>query len=295
MSCAVGYDHLNGAALAARGISLCNAPGLAAAPVADHVLLQTLSLFRYTQIFEHILRRNGNTNSTRTAIATPAWDSVTGRPLLYNSIKASSDYDTVKDRAPKFSLGAFVGGREVRQPRGHNVGIIGFGAIGREIGERLAAIGMHVHYYKRNPLNPTETVDLGYSTTYHSTFESVLQVSELLVLACPLTSETLHMLNARTFALLPEGAKLINIGRGKLIDTKALLDALRSGKVTGAALDVFENEPNVEPELLDRWDVLLTPHIASSTVETLQGAEQICLDNMVNEFYHDSHLTTRVN
>ncbi|KAF5093644.1 hypothetical protein D0Z00_003940 [Geotrichum galactomycetum] len=103
------------------------------------------------------------------------------------------------------------------------------------------------------------------------------------------------MLNSRTFALLPDGAKIINIGRGKLIDTGALLDALRAGKVTGAALDVFESEPNVEPELLNRWDVLLTPHIASSTIETLQGAEQICVDNMVNAFYGDGLSVTRVN
>lgn len=295
VSCAVGYDHLNGAALAERGITLCNAPGLAAAPVADHVLLQTLSLFRYTPIFEHILRRHGSTNTTRTAISTSGWDSETGRPLQHLCNQRLPDYDAARDHAPRFSLGAYVGGREVRQPRGHSVGIVGFGAIGREIGARLASIGMKVHYYKRSPLTSEETAALGYEATYHSSLDSALQMSELLVLACPLTSDTLHMLNSRTFALLPDGAKLINIGRGKLIDTSALLDALRAGKVTGAALDVFESEPNVEPELLQRWDVLLTPHIASSTIETLQGAEQICVDNMVNGFYGDGLSVTRVN
>lgn len=282
VSCAVGYDLFDATALAARNIALCNSPGLAADPVADHVLYQTLALFRYYSVFENLTRAYQHTDMARCVATSSEWDLETGRPILEKKPSA-------------FSFGQRVGDRDVKQPRGHNVGIVGFGAIGKEIGQRLSAIGMNVHYTKTCPLSDTEVSKLGYPVTFHTNVESMFPMSDLLVLACPLNSKTKHMVNKNTIALLPKGAKIINIGRGALIDTRALINALKSGHLTGVALDVFEKEPVTEEELCNRWDVLLTPHIGSSTMETALGAEEICVNNMINELLGDGKSLTKVN
>lgn len=281
-SCAVGYDRFDAACLAKRNIVLCNSPGLAADPVADHVLFQTLSLFRYYTVFENITRQHQRTDIGRGASTTGSWNGEIGRPCLNTQ------------NAPP-ALGHIVGGRYVKQPRGHVVGIVGFGAIGKEIGKRLSAIGMNVHYTKTKPLTDAETSQLNYPVTFHRTLESMLPHSDLLVLACPLNPKTHYMINKNTLALLPKEAKIVNIGRGALIDTRALLDALKSGHLSGAALDVFEKEPVADHELCDRWDVILTPHIGSSTVETAIGAEAICVNNIINVLLGDGQKATRVN
>lgn len=196
---------------------------------------------------------------------------------------------------PIYSFGDSIGDRFVRQPRGHSVGIAGFGAIGKEIGSRLNAIGMKIHYTKRTKLTPSEESSLGYPVTFHDSVEHMLPFSDLLVLALPISPQTRHLLNDRTLALLPREARIVNIGRGGLIDTSALLRSLKSGRVAGAALDVFENEPIVEKDLCSRWDVILTPHIGSSTHENVLGAEKICMNNITNLFYGDGQSLTIVN
>lgn len=154
---------------------------------------------------------------------------------------------------------------------------------------------MNVHYTKRTPLSEKEVSALNYPVTFHENLESLLPKADLLVLACPLTSDTHHMINSNSLKLLPEEAKIINIGRGGLIDTKDLITALKSGRITGAALDVFETEPTINAELCDRWDVILTPHVGSSTIETSRGAENICINNITNVLRGEAGLVTRVN
>lgn len=283
VSCAVGYDSYDGAALAHRNIILCNSPGLAAAPVADHVLYQTLSLYRYYHVFENLTRELKSTSLARGVPATGAWDCEAGRPVLNT------------ETPPAFSFGQYVGGRAVRQPRGHTASVVGFGAIGKEIGERLAGIGMRVQYTKPTPLTAKEVSQLTYPVRYYETVQEMLPTTDLLVLACPLTKATRHLLNSATLALLPREAKVVNIGRGPLIDTGALISALKKGYLSGAALDVFEKEPVPEEELCGRWDVILTPHIGSSTIETVLGAEGICIANMENVLLGNGQCVTKVN
>lgn len=295
VSCAAGFDSYDGAALAKRGVVLCNAPGLASDPVADQVLYATLSLFRYYHIFERMTQEHQHTVTCRTAITKADWNTETGRPNMFMTNKNDPSYKPENDTAPAFAFGDLVSGRAVRQPRGHNVGIVGFGAIGKVIGQRLDAIGMNIHYTKTTPLTKAETESLGYKAIYHETNETLFPLCDLLVLACPLNASTHYMMNETTLAQLPKEARIINIGRGGLIDTKALVKSLKSGHLYGAALDVFEREPIVDSELCGRWDVILTPHIGSATVETVEVSENICIANIQNCILGDGKSLTKVN
>lgn len=295
VSCTAGFDSYDGPALAKRGIVLCNSPGLAAGPVADQVLYVTLSLFRYFQIFERLARKHQHIITCRTALMYPEWDLETGQPKLHQTNKNDPTYDAEADVAPKFSFGEIVSGRFVRQPRGHVAGIIGFGAIGKEIGRRLDSIGMKIHYTKTRPLSEQEVASLGYPVTFHETADSLFPHCDVLVLACPLNAQTRYIVNEKSLALLPQEAKIINIGRGGLIDTKALLHSLKIGHISGAGLDVFEKEPIIDAELCDRWDIIITPHTGSSTVETVEKSEKNCIDNIYNSIFGDGKSLTRVN
>lgn len=196
---------------------------------------------------------------------------------------------------PVHSFGEKIGDRFISGPRGHSVGIAGLGDIGKEIGKRLNAIGMTVHYTKRVPLTKAEQAELGFKATYHESFESMLPHSELLVLSLPLSAHTHHIVNEKTIAQLPDGARIVNIGRGGLIDTQALIASLKSGKISGVGLDVFEKEPSIEPELLGRWDVILTPHLGSSTYDVAVAAENTCMTNITEYYFGDMTNVTSVN
>lgn len=294
-SCAAGYDSYDGDALAKRNIALCNSPGLADHPVADQVLYYTLSLYRYHQVFERLTQEHRNTITCRTAVMADNWDTETGKPIMFATNKNSPGYKSEADHGPKFAFGDMISGRAVRQPRGHTVGIVGFGGIGKEIGRRLSAIGMKVLYCKRTKLDPEEEAELGYPATFHGTIDSLFPESDLLVLACPLNAESHYMVNEDTLKLLPQGAKIINIGRGALIDTKALVQSLKSGHIHGAGIDVYEKEPIIDEELIGRWDVILTPHSGSATIETVESSEKNCIDNIFHILQGDEKSLTRVN
>jgi lactate dehydrogenase-like 2-hydroxyacid dehydrogenase len=131
------------------------------------------------------------------------------------------------------------------------LGIIGAGQIGRAMGKRAEAFGMHVVYSGRS--DPKE---------------ELLRTADVVSLHCPLTPETRHLINADTLKLMKPSAVLINTTRGPVVDEPALADALLARQIAGAALDVFEREPEVEPRLLELDNVVLTPHLGSATVET---------------------------
>lgn len=297
-SVAAGFDSFDASALAKRNIALCNTPNLASDPVADQVLYMALSLFRYFHVFERLANDYKHASDCRVALETSGWDFESGMPKVFADKRNGSDYAIENDKSvkkPGFGFGEWVAGRPVRQPRGHTVGIIGFGGIGKEIGRRLSTIGMKVIYHKRKPLNEVENQSLGYEATFYEDVDELFRNSNLLVLACPLNEKTRYIINERSLQLLPQEAKLINIGRGPLIDTAALIKALKSGRLSGAAIDVFEHEPIIEPELCSRWDVIVNPHIGSSTIETAQRSIENCSKNIYNVFYGDSKDITRVN
>jgi glyoxylate reductase len=148
---------------------------------------------------------------------------------------------------------------------GKTLGIVGMGRIGQAVARRAVGFGLLVLYASHQRLPPEEERQL------HATFaplEEVLRRSDILSLHIPATPETYHLLNAKTLALMKPGGYLVNTARGSVVDEAALVAALESGHLQGAALDVFEHEPAIHHALLQMEQVVLAPHIASATSET---------------------------
>lgn len=267
--CSVGYDGYDGAEMRKRGVVLTNVPSDGAAePVADLVLYNTLAAFRnFNFSARGLLPLLNHLVQTRRSLTTASFVSETGKltPLT---------------ASPGYAFGHYVAGRQCANPRDHHAVIVGFGNIGRTIGQRLSLVGMRIHYVKRTKLSKDEEQQLGYAAQFHSSIDDVAQIADLVVIACPANPETYRLLNRETFNKFSKPIRVINIGRGPVIDEQALVDALKEGKVAFAGLDVFENEPLVHPELYGRDDVVLTPHIAASTVENFDYTAEVAMQNI---------------
>ncbi|CAN6655414.1 putative 2-hydroxyacid dehydrogenase YPL113C [Trichomonascus vanleenenianus] len=261
----VGYDQYGVEKLKARGITVTNSPGFPNVAVAEIAVHLALSAFRFTTVFETALRECRNTIAARKVVA--EFD------------KQIGSLETGKV-STLFQLGQKVGINSALSLRGHTAGIAGFGQIGKEIGRLLSAFGMNIHYLKRSPLTADEQAALGYHAVHHASFESLARASELLVLALPLTPATEYILNEKTIAALPDGAKIVNIGRGKLIDQKALVNALKNNKISSAGLDVFEQEPLIESELANRQDVTLLPHLGCASLDAYMNGQANAIKNI---------------
>ncbi|BCX14392.1 MAG: D-glycerate dehydrogenase [Patescibacteria group bacterium] len=146
---------------------------------------------------------------------------------------------------------------------GKTLGIIGLGNIGSMVAKRAAGYEMNILYNKHNP-DPKAEEELGIK---FASLDELLSLSDFVSLHVPLTDETRGMINKDAFSKMKRGSYLINTARGAIVCEQDLAEALRTGILAGAALDVFENEPNINPELLAMENVILTPHIASSTWE----------------------------
>lgn len=149
---------------------------------------------------------------------------------------------------------------------GKNLGILGMGRIGQAVARRAKGFGMNILYHNRHQLPADQEMDL--NAHYLDTMEKLASESNIMSLNCPLTDETHHIINQHILDLLPEGAIIINTARGPVIDEEALAEALHSGKLGGAGIDVFENEPEIHPKMLSAPNAMLTPHIASATRDT---------------------------
>ncbi len=168
---------------------------------------------------------------------------------------------------------------------GKRVGIAGMGRIGQDLAKRLEPFKVSLAY-----TGPTQK-ELPYE--YFPDIQSLAKTSDVLFLACPATPETEKMINAQVLEALGPQGYLINIARGSVVDEAALLVALQQKTIAGAALDVFENEPNPNPEFLNIDNVLLTPHIGSATSETRQLMTNLAIDNL-EAFYNKKPLLTEV-
>jgi D-2-hydroxyacid dehydrogenase (NADP+) len=166
-----------------------------------------------------------------------------------------------------------------RDLQGQTVAIIGLGTIGMALARYCRAFGMHVIGVRRTPRQPDDPVDELHAP---AALPRLLPRCDWLVLACPLTPETRHLVNAGTLACLPRGARLVNVARGGVVDEGALVEALRSGHLGGTYLDVFETEP-LPPEspLWAMPNVVLSPHNASASAGNNDRATQIFLGNLV--------------
>ncbi len=167
----------------------------------------------------------------------------------------------------------FMVGRQVTSKR---FGVLGMGRVGQVAAERARGFDMEIHYHNRHRL----PAHLEKGAIYHDTLDSLLGSSDVLSLHCPVTADNTGIINARTLALLPDHAILVNTARGALIDEEALVAALKSGKLFAAGLDVFQTEPGGNPALAELPNVFLLPHIGSATEETRDAMGFRALDNL---------------
>ncbi len=147
---------------------------------------------------------------------------------------------------------------------GKKLGIFGMGNIGKAIAKRALASGMNIYYHNRNRLSPE--VEKEYAAHYLSK-EELCQQADIISLNTPLSNETHHFISEKEFEAMKDGVFIINTARGAVIDEQNLIKYLKSGKVAGAGLDVFEKEPMIPDELLDMEQVVLTPHIGTAAYD----------------------------
>jgi lactate dehydrogenase-like 2-hydroxyacid dehydrogenase len=162
------------------------------------------------------------------------------------------------------------------QVTGKRLGILGMGRVGRIMARRARAFDMEIHYYNRSRL----ASDLEAGAIYHESVEDLLPHCDFLSIHCPATPETHHLINAERIELLPDEAIVVNTARGAVVDDAALIDALRSGKLFAAGLDVFNNEPDIDPRYKDLKNTFLLPHIGSASRETRDAMGFRALDNL---------------
>lgn len=164
--------------------------------------------------------------------------------------------------SPTFLLGTGLAGR--------TLGIVGLGRIGQEVARLAEAFDMRVTYSSRNPRPavPYERLELG----------ELLATADVVSLHCPLTPATRHLIDAAALRRMRRDAYLVNTTRGPVVDEAALAAALTSGEIAGAALDVYEREPEVHPDLLGLETVVLAPHLGSATGETREAMGMLCVE-----------------
>jgi len=168
----------------------------------------------------------------------------------------------------------FLGG----EVNGRTLGIVGLGAIGEAVARRARGFGMRILYTKRRRLDEAREAALG--VEYRS-MDDLLSESDYVSINASLSPETLHLIGERELRRMRPSAYLVNTARGPIVDEKALVKALEGKRIAGAALDVYEREPMVEPGLINLPNVVLTPHLGSAARETRERAAAIVVENIL--------------
>ncbi len=148
---------------------------------------------------------------------------------------------------------------------GKRLGIIGMGRIGQAVARRAKAFGLQIHYHNRHKVNQATEEEL--EATYWESLDQMLARMDIISVNCPHTPATYHLLSARRLKLIRPEAYVVNTARGEVIDENSLARMLEAGEIAGAGLDVFENEPAVNPKLVKSDRVVLLPHMGSATIE----------------------------
>ena len=221
----VGLDHVDLAAVRARGVHIAHTPDVLTHATAEMAIALMLSLLRRVTEGDRRIRA--------------------GRPWALT---------------PNFMLG--------RSAMGLVFGCVGYGRIGRAASEMARALGMEVLHTARRPTGLPGEVPLA----------ELLARADVVSLHCPLTPDTRHLIDAAALAAMRDDAVLVNTSRGAVVDEAALVDALRDGRIGGAALDVFEDEPRVHPGLIGLEHVVMAPHLGSATLSTRTAMGMLCVD-----------------
>lgn len=165
-------------------------------------------------------------------------------------------------------------------PRGHVLGIVGFGNISKKLAYKARmALGMKIHYFDIVRAHPKEEDDL--EATYHDSLDDLLRAADCITLHTPLTNHTQDLIDARALSLMKPGSRLVNTARGQIVKEDALIEALESGHISAAALDVHYYEPQVSSKLASMENVTLTTHIGGGALETRIDFELNAMRNIL--------------
>lgn len=170
------------------------------------------------------------------------------------------------------------------------IGIVGLGRIGAAVARRALGFGMDVVYYNRHRANPT--VERQTSADYLE-LEALLETSDVVSLHCPLNDDSYHLIDGPALQRMNDDAILVNTARGPVVDESALVDALDNGTIAGAALDVFEDEPDVHPGLIKQDRAVLAPHLGSATTETRREMARMCTASILAVLDHAEDIPHR--
>ncbi|RKQ69045.1 lactate dehydrogenase-like 2-hydroxyacid dehydrogenase [Litorimonas taeanensis] len=168
--------------------------------------------------------------------------------------------------------------------RGKALGIIGMGRIGQAVARRADAFGLSVHYHNRHPV--PKGIENSLSAKYWEDLDAMLAAVDIVSVNCPSTPDTHHLIDARRLKLMGPNSYIVNTSRGEVIDESALAAALSAGQIAGAGLDVYEEEPAVNPALLTLPNVILAPHIGSATHESRREMGEKVLINIRAKMDH---------
>ena len=174
---------------------------------------------------------------------------------------------------------------------GKTLGILGMGRIGQQVARFAKALGMKIIYHSRHQLDEKLEAELD---AKYVDFADLIKNTDFLSLHAPLTDETYHIINADAFKQMKDTAFLINVARGSLVDSDALISALKNDEIAGAALDVFENEPHPRQELVEMDNVIMTPHVGSATHVARYNLSKEAANNVL-PFFNDGKAINQIN
>ena len=200
--------------------------------------------------------------------------------------RASEGIESARQGGWKWSADYLIG----KQLTGSRLGILGMGRIGQKIAKIAKSLGMIIHYHNRSKLSE----DKEQGAIYHDNVKSLFSVSDVLSICCPATKETVNMINKETVEYFPKGAVITNVARGDIVDDEALIDALNRRKIYAVGLDVYKNEPNLNPGYLKIKTAFILPHLGSATKDTRIAMANLAIDN-IDEFLKTGKCTNKVN
>ncbi len=200
--------------------------------------------------------------------------------------RASEGIDAARLSNWKWSADYLIGKQLTRS----RLGILGMGRIGQKIAKIAKSLGMIIHYHNRSKLS----ADKEQGAIYHDSLKSLFSVSDVLSICCPATKETVNLINKQTIEYFPTGAVITNVARGDIVDDEALIDALNRRKIYAAGLDVYKNEPNLNPGYLKIKSAFILPHLGSATKDTRIAMANLAIDN-IDEFFNTGNCKNKVN
>lgn len=250
-----GYDSIDYVYAGEKGIPVSNAAFATTQPTAELTIAILLCLSRRVLNYNRFMKAQGKCTA--------------GGPF-------APPIDNAQSATPVF---------------GKVLGIVGLGKIGKAVAERAKGLGMTAIY--NDVARAITEVEKAYGVKYVK-FDELLRTADYVTVHCPYAPETHHLMDDKAFSMMKPTAYFINAARGKVMDEKALIKALKEKKIRGAALDVYEDEPVVNNELFEMDEVVLTPHIGTTTYESRCNMAREVLDNCY-KFFQTGNLDTIVN